>query len=85
MLKVPCSGLFDYTVRCKYSRFFLTINVINESQLTQPPGTCNKLHPRGLVEYNLYEGVGWGEGGGSFQLKGYFYANKISLENEPSL
>lgn len=40
----------------------------------------------GLVEYNLYKpGGGWGEGGGSFQSKGYFYANKISLENEPSL
>ena len=43
---------------------------------------------RGLVEYNLYKrvrGEGWGEGGGSFQSKGYFYANKISLENKPSL
>ena len=60
-------------------------NVIHEGQLTQPPDTCDKLHPRGLVKYNLYKGVRGGEKEEVvFSKRVIFYANKISLQNEPS-
>ena len=57
-----------------------------ERRLTQLPGTCNKLHPKGLVKYILNKrgGGGWvggwrEVGGGSLQVKGCLYANKISV------